>query len=223
MQARIKEHMAERLQLLAAISHDLQTPITRLRLRTEALGDEALRDKFQADLLGMQRLVEEGLAYARTAHASTEAACPVDLQALLDGLVCDYTDAGRMVSLQAPDTLVLRTRPMAVQRIVGNLIDNALKFAGVAEVTALLKVEDGVSTVEIAVKDRGPGVPEEQLVCITEPFYRLEASRNAETGGSGLGLAIAQRLAQASGGHLTLRNRDSGGLEALLTLPNIAG
>lgn len=221
MQARIKDHMAERLHLLAAISHDLQTPITRLRLRTEALGDDVLRDKFQADLLGMQRLVEEGLAYARTAHAIAEPACPVDLHALLDGLVCDYTDAGREVSLRVPATLVLRTRPVALQRIVGNLVDNALKFAGAAEVSASLRTEQGVSAVEIAVKDRGPGVPVDQLTRITEPFYRLEGSRNEDTGGSGLGLAIAQRLAQALGGQLTLRNRDNGGLEALLTLPDI--
>lgn len=223
MQARIKAHMAERLQLLAAISHDLQTPITRLRLRAEALDNDVLRDKFQADLLGMQRLVEEGLAYARTAHASTEPACPVDLQALLDGLVCDYTDAGRAVSLQAPAALVLRTRPVALQRIVGNLVDNALKFAGAAEVTASIRTGQGPSTVEIAVRDRGPGVPQAQLPRITEPFYRLEASRNADTGGSGLGLAIAQRLAQALGGELSLRNRDGGGLEALLTLPDLTG
>ncbi|HIV70213.1 MAG TPA: HAMP domain-containing protein [Candidatus Aquabacterium excrementipullorum] len=219
MQARIREHMAERLQLLAAISHDLQTPITRLRLRTEALADHSLRDKFQADLLGMQRLVEEGLAYARTVHASAEPACPVELHALLDGLVCDYTDAGRAVSLDAPATLVLTTRPLAVQRIVGNLVDNALKFAGAAEVYAQTQTQDGATVVHIAVRDRGPGVPADQLARITEPFVRLEASRNADTGGSGLGLAIAQRLAQAIGGRLTLRHRDGGGLEAVLTLP----
>lgn len=218
MQARIREHMAERLQLLAAISHDLQTPITRLRLRTEALADASLRDKFQSDLLGMQRLVEEGLAYARTVHASAEPARPVDLTALLDGLVCDYTDAGQPVSLDAPATLVLSTRPLALQRIVGNLVDNALKFAGGAEVSARTASHDGAAVVLIAVRDRGPGVPADQLARITEPFVRLEASRNADTGGSGLGLAIAQRLAQALGGRLTLRNRDGGGLEAMLTL-----
>lgn len=218
MQARIREHMAERLQLLAAISHDLQTPITRLRLRTEALADEALRDKFQGDLLGMQRLVEEGLAYARTVHAGAEPACPVDLHALLDGLVCDYTDAGRPVSLQGPSALVLTTRPLALQRIVGNLVDNALKFAGAAEVSLQATTQDGAPVVVIAVRDRGPGVPADQLARITEPFVRLETSRNADTGGSGLGLAIAQRLAQALGGRLTLRNRDGGGLESVLTL-----
>lgn len=218
MQARIRAHMAERLQLLAAISHDLQTPITRLRLRTEALADASLRDKFQSDLLGMQRLVEEGLAYARTVHASAEPACPVDLTALLDGLVCDYTDAGQPVSLDAPATLVLSTRPLALQRIVGNLVDNALKFAGAAEVSAQTATQDGAMVLHIAVRDRGPGVPADQLARITEPFVRLEASRNADTGGSGLGLAIAQRLAQALGGRLTLRNRDGGGLEAMLTL-----
>ena len=219
MQARIREHMAERLQLLAAISHDLQTPITRLRLRTEALHDTALREKFEADLLGMQRLVEEGLTYARTVHASAEPPCPVDLHALLDGLVCDYTDAGQAVTLEAPATLVVTTRPQAVQRIVGNLVDNALKFAGAAEVSAQTTTDQGSAVVLIAVRDRGPGVPADQLARITEPFVRLEASRNADTGGSGLGLAIAQRLAQVLGGQLTLRNREGGGLEALLTLP----
>ncbi|RRS02717.1 HAMP domain-containing protein [Aquabacterium soli] len=219
MQTRIREHMAERLQLLAAISHDLQTPITRLRLRTEALIDESLREKFQADLLGMQRLVEEGLAYARSVHASAEPACRVDLHALLDGLVCDYADAGRPVMLQAPSTLVLTTRPLALQRIVGNLVDNALKFAGAAELSAQAVATQGAAVVQIVVRDRGPGVPVGQLARITEPFVRLEASRNADTGGSGLGLAIAQRLAQALGGRLSLRNRDGGGLEALLTLP----
>lgn len=219
MQARIGEHMAERLQLLAAISHDLQTPITRLRLRTEALQDDALREKFQTDLLGMQRLVEEGLAYARTTHASAEPAYPVDLHALLDGLVCDYTDAGRAVSLDAPSSLVLRTRPMALQRIVSNLVDNALKFAGAAEVSAAVLDGEGPGAVRITVRDRGPGVPSDQLERITEPFYRLEASRNADTGGSGLGLAIARKLAQALGGDLALNNRHGGGLEAVLTLP----
>jgi signal transduction histidine kinase len=222
MQARIRAHMAERLQWLAAISHDLQTPITRLRLRTEALQDAALREKFEADLLGMQRLVEEGLAYARTVHASAEPACPVDLHALLDGLVCDYIDAGRAVTLEAPTTLVVMTRPQAVQRIVGNLVDNALKFAGAAHVSARTATDRGSAVVFIAVRDRGPGVPADQLARITEPFVRLEASRNADTGGSGLGLAIAQRLAQVLGGQLTLRNRDGGGLEALLTLPQSA-
>lgn len=216
MQARIAAHMAERLQILAAVSHDLQTPITRMRVRTDMLADGALRDKLQGDLLAMQHLVEEGLAYARSAHAATEKAQAVDLHALLDGLACDYTDAGQVVDLQAPADLVLTTRPQALRRIVANLVDNALKYGGAAQV-AVRSLSDGRA--EISVCDRGPGLPEGQLDLVMQPFYRVEGSRNRDTGGSGLGLAIAHRLSQALGAELHLRNREGGGLEALVLLP----
>ncbi|AKJ31852.1 ATP-binding protein [Caldimonas brevitalea] len=216
MQRRLAEHMAERLQILAAVSHDLQTPITRMRVRTELLADEPARDKLQADLAEMQRLVEEGLAYARSAHAANEPVQRVDLHALLDSLVCDRQDAGHAVELQAPEGVVLSTRPQALQRVVGNLVDNAIKFAGQAEVVAEVLGDD----VTLTVQDRGPGIPEHRLAQVMLPFERLETSRNPETGGSGLGLAIAQRLAAVLGAQLQLRNRPDGGLAAVLRVPS---
>jgi len=215
MQRRIDEHLAERLRLLAAISHDLQTPITRMKLRAEQLADGGLRDKLHADLDGMQALVEEGLAYARTAQATQESPRAVDLNALLDGLVCDAIDAGREAELLGRHDAPLVTRVHALRRVLSNLIDNALKFGGAAQV----RVESNADEVHIAVCDRGPGIPDEELAHVLQPFYRVEPSRSRDTGGTGLGLAIAQELAGALGGRLTLTNRAAGGLEARLSLP----
>jgi signal transduction histidine kinase len=215
MQRRIRSHLDERMQILAAVSHDLQTPITRLRLRAEMLDDAVLRDKLMADLAQMQSLVEEGISYARSAQAVREAAQPVDLVALLDSITCDYTDAGKPVSLRASGPVMLATRPMALRRLLGNLVDNALKFAGATEI----ELHAGESGVAIDVLDRGPGIPPAELQAVLQPFYRLENSRSRETGGTGLGLAIAHELAQALGGRLTLAPREGGGLQARLDLP----
>lgn len=215
MQRRIRSHLDERMQILAAVSHDLQTPITRLRLRAEMLDDAVLRDKLMADLAQMQSLVEEGISYARSAQAAREPARPVDLQALLDSIACDYADAGRPVSLRAEGPVTLATRPMALRRLVGNLVDNALKFAGGAELE-LSRQSDGVA---IRVLDRGPGIAQHELQAVLQPFYRVENSRSRETGGTGLGLAIAQELARALGASLVLAARAGGGLEACVVLP----
>jgi len=213
IQQRIETHLAERMQILAAVSHDLQTPITRMRLRADLLDDAALRDKLQHDLDAMQELVREGIAYARSAHSANEAPVRVDLRALLDSMACDYADSGRAVKLMPGDELAATTRPLALRRIVGNLADNALKFAGEAELS--LGPLDG-GGFSIAVRDRGPGIPDAELAAVLQPFHRLENSRSRETGGAGLGLAIAHQLALAVGGKLTLANRDGGGLEARL-------
>lgn len=216
MQARIGEHLRERSQILAAVTHDLQTPLTRLRLRSELLPAGEARDKLLADIDAMQGLVAEGLHYAASAHAAEEAPQAVDVIALLDGLVCDGQDAGQQISLAAPASLApVTTRPRALRRIVGNLVDNAVKFAGAAEVV----VAPGDGLLLITVLDRGPGIPAHQLQAALLPFVRLEASRNRDSGGTGLGLAIAQRLAQALGATLELKARDGGGLEARLSLP----
>ena len=214
MQQRIQAHLAERMHILAAVSHDLQTPITRLRLRADLLDDEVLRQKLLADLAEMQGLVEEGIAYARAAHAVREPARQVDLAALLDSLACDYADAGQPVVLRAPGPLALATRPQALRRLLVNLVDNALKFAGAAEI----EVQALPAGLAIRVLDRGPGIPQEALEAVLQPFTRLETSRNRDTGGTGLGLAIAQQLAQALGGRLLLGPREGGGLEARLEL-----
>ncbi|MBC7995970.1 MAG: HAMP domain-containing protein [Rhizobacter sp.] len=215
MQQRIAEHIAERVHTLAAISHDLQTPLTRMRLRADALPEPTLRDKLQSDLDEMQHLVSEGLAYARSAHASQESPRAVDLHALLDGLVCDAVDAGHRVTLHGRMEPPLTTRPQALRRLLGNLIDNALKFGGEAQVRVSVQAD----AVHIAVCDAGPGIPESQLQAVMQPYVRLETSRSRATGGTGLGLSIATQLAAALGGELRLLNRLEGGLEARLSLP----
>ena len=215
MQRRIAEHLAERMQILAAVSHDLQTPITRMRLRADLMDNPVQRDKMLGDLNAMQMLVEEGIAYARNAQGIGEAMCRTDLDALLDSLVYDYLDAGQEVGLRGKVGRPIETRPHTLRRILTNLVDNALKFGG--EVEIQVQAETGIA---IAVLDRGPGIPTAELSAVLQPFYRLEASRNRETGGTGLGLAIAHQLATAMGASLRLSNRDGGGLQARLLLAN---
>ncbi|HEY5849824.1 MAG TPA: HAMP domain-containing sensor histidine kinase [Lysobacter sp.] len=216
MQDRISLHLKERLQILAAISHDLQTPITRMKLRLEAMEESPAATKLVGDLDEMQHLVRDGVAYARSAHGGVEPALKVDLDAFLDSLVWDYQDTGKPVTVTAHVGVPVTTRPRALRRVVGNLVDNAVKYAGAAEVAASV---DNDGKVAISVLDRGPGISERELESVMQPFYRVEASRNRDTGGAGLGLAIAQQLAIAIGAQLQLRGRDGGGLIATITLP----
>ncbi|MFG0463277.1 sensor histidine kinase [Pseudomonas putida] len=214
LQARIAAHLKERMQLLAAISHDLQTPITRMKLRVEVMDEGVERDKFWNDLDEMEHLVREGVAYARSMDSSTEATCRVNLDAFLDSLVFDYQDSGAQVERHGNSGTLLETRPHALRRVLVNLVDNALKFAGAAE----LHVSREGSTTIIRVLDNGPGIPGDELDEVLKPFYRVEGSRNRSTGGTGLGLAIAHQLIQAMGGRLTLSNREQGGLCAQIEL-----
>ncbi|QRO00091.1 HAMP domain-containing histidine kinase [Archangium violaceum] len=216
MQARIGHYLAERLQILAAISHDLQTPITRMKLRLEAMEEGADRDRLIDDLEQLLQLVREGIAYARSTHGATGPAVWLDLHALLDSVVCDYQDAGKPVTLGECARASLSTRPPTLRRIVENLIDNAVKYGGSAEV-GVRRLDDGRMAVDVC--DRGPGIPEQEMQAVLQPFYRLESSRNRDTGGTGLGLAIAQQLVVTLGGELVLANRDGGGLRATLLLP----
>lgn len=214
LQARIAAHLKERMQLLAAISHDLQTPITRMKLRVEVMDEGVERDKFGSDLDEMEHLVREGVAYARSMDSSTEATCRVNLDAFLDSLVFDYQDSGAQVERHGSSDTLLETRPHALRRVLVNLVDNALKFAGAAE----LQVSREGSTTIIRVLDNGPGIPVDELDEVLKPFYRVEGSRNRSTGGTGLGLAIAHQLIRAMGGRLTLSNREQGGLCAQIEL-----
>lgn len=216
MQARIAAYLKERMQLLAAISHDLQTPITRMKLRAELMDDCNEKDKLWNDLGEMEHLVREGVAYARSVHGATEESRRTDLDSFLDSLVFDYQDVGKDVQLSGKSDTVIDTRPHALRRVLVNLTDNALKFAGAAELQVESKPGGSLS---VKVMDRGPGIAEEELAHVMEPFYRVENSRNRSTGGTGLGLAIAQQLALALGGSLTLSNREGGGLCAELKLP----
>ncbi len=223
MQRRIAGYTAERIEILAAISHDLQTPITRMRLRADLMADEALRDKFRQDLNAMHALVREGVTYARTLHGTSEPAARLDVNALLASIAGDYEDAGERVTMTGEAGGPIVAQPHALRRVLVNLIDNALAFGGEAEVQVRREPGQGPTPMlNIAVLDRGPGIPEGQLQEVFKPFHRLETSRNRDTGGTGLGLAIAQQLATAMGGSLSLRNRPEGGLEARLTVPATA-
>jgi len=215
MQARIAAYLKERMQLLAAISHDLQTPITRMKLRAELMDDCVEKDKLWNDLSEMEHLVREGVAYARSIHGSTEESRRTNMDSFLESLVFDYQDMGKQVNLVGKSAAVIDTRPHALRRVLVNLTDNALKFAGAAEVW----VEANKGSLVITVMDRGPGIADAELAQVLQPFYRVENSRNRDTGGTGLGLAIAQQLAMALGGSLTLSNREGGGLCAELKLP----
>ena len=209
------DYMSERMQILAAISHDWQTPITRMRMRADMMEEGAHGTALRRDLLEMEALVREGVTYAKTLHATAEPTLRIDPDALLDSMQCDYADAGHAVTLEGRVGSLLVARPQALRRILSNLIDNALKFTGAAEVRAQ---PARAGQVTITVSDRGAGIPEDQLEAVFQPFFRLESSRNRASGGTGLGLAIARQLANAMNATLTLHPRSGGGLEARLTL-----
>lgn len=215
MRGRIAHFVAERVQILAAISHDLQTPITRMKLRAEMAEDSEEKRKMVNDLNEIQTLVREGLAYARSASGDGEPPSRVDLGSFVESLVYDYQDTGKDVAVVQNAGGAILTRPNALRRVLTNLIDNAIKYGGGA---AEVGVRREPGAVVIAIMDRGPGIPEDKLDAVLQPFVRLEGSRNRETGGTGLGLAIAHQLVTAAGGSLSLRNREGGGLAAEIRL-----
>jgi signal transduction histidine kinase len=213
MQRRLQSFITDRARILAAMSHDLKTPITRLRLRAEALGDDALRRKFEHDLDEMQAMVTQTLEFMRDTSAA-EPPQRVDLMALIESVRDDYADTGKTVALEGRIERPYAGRPLALRRCLGNLLDNAIRYGE----RATLRVEDHAREVVIRVLDEGPGMAEADLEKAFEPFFRGEASRSRETGGTGLGLGIARNIARAHGGDLVLKNRLGKGLEAILTL-----
>jgi len=215
MQRRMAGYLNERMQILAAISHDLQTPITRMRLRVDLMDDMPDADKFRQDLEAMRSLVHEGVTYAKTLQGSEEKPRMLDMDALVRSMVNDYADTGSPVTMTGEAGAPISTRPNALRRVITNLVDNALKYGQRAEVRVRLQA----AQLHIEVCDEGPGIPEDQLLAVLQPFYRIESSRNRETGGTGLGLAIAHQLALSLGGELSLHNRPEGGLRASLKLP----
>jgi len=214
MQQRLSRFIADRTRIFTAMSHDLKTPLTRLRLRAEMLEDEALRVKFAKDLEEMEAMVTQTLDFMRDASTG-EALQRVDLMALLESLQTDYRDSGQKVGIEGNVSRPYQGRPLALRRCLTNLLDNAIRYGG----GATIKLDDGEDRLSIRVLDDGPGIPEQELEQAFEPFFRGEASRSRETGGTGLGLGIARIIARAHGGDLQLRNRPEGGLEAMLTLP----
>lgn len=216
MQERIGRAMAERTRLLAAVSHDLRTPITTLRLRAEMVDDADLRERMLATLDEMQALTEAGLLLAR-GTAMDEPTVAVDLGALVESLAADQADLGADVVVEPPqgERLVLRCRPLALKRALRNLIENAVRYGGGAR----LALTRGQGRITLAIDDDGPGLPSDMLERVFDPFVRGEASRSPETGGSGLGLAIARAILRSHGGDVSLANRDGGGLRAIIHLP----
>lgn len=214
MQDRLARLIADQTQALAAVSHDLRTPIGRLRLRTDLLEDRPLQAELQADLDEMEQMVGSVLAYLK-GDTDPEPRRAVDLVALLTTLVDAAADAGQDVRYDGPDRAVLHARPLALKRAFANLIDNAVAYGGSARVA----LRDGPAGVTIAVADDGPGIPEAELDRVLQPFQRIEGSRSRATGGVGLGLAIALQAVEREGGRLSLVNRPGGGLTAEVSLP----
>ena len=214
MQARIRQHIFQRTQMLAAITHDLQTPLTRLRLRLEKVADSDLHERLVGDLSAMQSMVKEGLDLARSMD-STEAMQALDLDSLLDSVCSDAADAGQNVTLAGQASMALMGRPIAMRRCLVNLIDNAVKYGQYAQVT----VERIAGAARIRIRDGGPGIAPDQLAKVFEPFYRIETSRSRESGGTGLGLTIARNIAEQHGATVSLLNHVDGGLEVTLIVP----
>jgi signal transduction histidine kinase len=213
MQDRLQRYLDSRSRVLAAMSHDLKTPLTRLRLQVEMLEDEAAQTRIGKQLDEMESMVHGALALFRGLD-DNEAFTPVDVNEMLTTLQSEFAEMSAQVAIEGRATRSILGKPQALRRCLTNLIANAVKFGTQAWVV----LEDGPALV-IRVRDDGPGIPEDQLERVFEPFYRVESSRNRDTGGSGLGLSIARDVVQAHGGSLVLVNLPVCGLEATLTLP----
>ncbi|MDB5359578.1 MAG: integral rane sensor signal transduction histidine kinase [Rhodospirillales bacterium] len=214
MQAQIARFISDRTEMLAAISHDLRTPLTRMRLRGEFVEDEDQQRRLFQDVDEMQTMVDEALTFFRD-NAAEEQSTNFDMAELLRTIIDDFADQGSEVGYEGPDHVVYFGRPFALKRAFTNLIDNARRYACLPSV----ELSVAADAVVIGVKDRGHGIPPDQLSQVFAPFYRLEPSRNRSTGGYGLGLSAARTIVRAHGGELELRNRDGGGLGAISTLP----
>lgn len=217
MQQRLVAFIRDRTRILAAMSHDLKTPITRLRLRAELLDDAALRVKFEKDLAEMESMVSATLDFMRGVE-NREARQPLDVMALLESLQEDAAELKGRVEIEGAALKPYHGLAQALKRCLRNLIDNAVRYGK----SATVRVEDSAAMLRIRVRDEGPGIPEGELERIFEPFHRLEGSRSRDTGGTGLGLGIARNIARAHGGDIVLGNLPQGGLEAVLTLPRTA-
>lgn len=215
MQQRIQRFVEDRTQMLAAIAHDLGTPITRLRLRAEFMEDEEQRQKMLADLEAMEKMVGSSLSFARD-DTAREPHAMVDLGSLLQRVCDDIADAGHEVDVETGDEPVrFGCRPAALRRALTNLIDNAVKYGRHARVS----LDDEDAKVLVTIEDDGPGIPQELLEDAFKPFHRLDTSRSAETGGTGLGLTVARSIVRAHGGNIELSNRPQGGLRVQVVLP----
>ena len=217
MQGRLRRFVDDRTRMLAAIGHDLRTPITSLRLRAEFVDDEETKARMLATLDEMQKMVEGTLDFVRE-EAASEPTRAVDLAALVESTVLDLADLGADVAFADSGRVTLACRPAALRRALRNLIENAVRYGKRCRV----HLESSRGEARIVIEDEGPGIPEDDRERVFEPFVRLEDSRSQETGGIGLGLAIARSIVRAHGGDIRLANRPTGGLAVSVVLPSTA-
>jgi signal transduction histidine kinase len=214
MQRKLQQYVSDREYLAAALAHDLRTPITRMKLRCELLGKTRNKSLLLTDLSELERITQSVVDFA-TLNTVEENVEQIDLVSLVDVIVDGFPRARISFEQPASGFLVVEAKPTAVRRGISNLIENAMRYAD----TAAVRIIETGEMVDIVVEDDGPGIPEEQLLNVVRPFYRLEDSRNRLTGGTGLGLAIVDEVARGHGGSLTLSNRSGEGLRAVLSLP----
>jgi len=212
MKARINLQMEERNRFLAAVSHDLRTPLTRLKLKAEKMDQPELRSAIQEDINEMASIIDTTLDYLR-GDESPETECKLDIGALVHSMVEDAEE--RESITVSGHSNPIKLQPLAMRRCLGNLMENALRYGGSASIV----IGETDSDVVITIQDSGPGIPEDQLESVFAPFYRLDASRNRNHGGVGLGLSIARDMARKQGGDIVLKNVQGGGLLATLRLP----
>lgn len=213
MQERLRRYLESRTRVVAAMSHDLRTTLTRLRLRAESIENDELRARFAADLDEMSQMVHGALGLFRGLN-DDEPLDTVDVNALLETLRTDFAELGGSVTIEGRANAPICARPLALKRCLTNILHNAIEYG----TRATVLVSDGEELV-VRVRDQGPGIPAEALDQVFEPFFRIEPSRNRDTGGAGLGLSIARDIVQAHGGSITLRNLERRGLEVAIALP----
>ena len=214
MRRRMRDHLQDRTRLLGAISHDLRTPLTRLRLRTEMMADAEAGARMRRDLDEMEAMVRSTLEFFRGLEAEPERR-PIDVVALVESMAEDRREMGQDVRVADGACSPYPGHPLALRRCLDNLVENAVRYGTCAEIA----VADGATALRIEVRDRGPGIPDKEMQRVFEPFYRLEASRSAGGGGIGLGLSIARNIARWHGGDIELRNLPGGGMSATIVLP----
>lgn len=213
MQARIHRLIEDRTQALAAVGHDMRTPLARLRLRADAIEEDGVRESIHTDIEEMEAMIGSLLAYLG-GEGDPERPVPVDVAVMCATLADDATDRGFDADYVGPDHLERRVRPLGLKRALMNLVDNALHYAGAVRI----HLEEVAEGVRIRVEDEGPGIPEEAMETVLEPFVRLDRARSRDTLGLGLGLSIVARAVEEEGGRFTLANRPEGGLRAEILL-----
>lgn len=213
MQERLRRYVEDRTAMIGAVAHDLRTPLTRLRFRIEAVPDD-VRAKLASDIDQMEAMIAATLAFVRDTTRPAERT-KLELTSLLESIIDEAAETGGQASVELGEKIIIEGDPVALRRLLTNLIENGLKYGGAVQ--GRVRAEGGLAVIEI--DDAGPGIPPGELDRVFEPFFRGEPSRNRETGGIGLGLAVVRSVARAHGGDATLHNRSEGGLRARVELP----